>query len=137
MLQIKKNSTLMACKYNMLYLFKRRGFDATNKPKKQKTSTVLLRSPKHFNIGKQKITNLNYRTPNMRLPVASPLNLLTLLTKPSMLYRILIKGTKTNPVLRVSSLRVQVRTTFKLKWLETLFLLLLLTQLSFLLFFEF
>lgn len=119
MLQIKKNTMLIKSKYNLSFLFRKRRSNKLYLIEKQKTSTILLRSPKHFNIGKQKITNLNYKTPKVFFPVHLPLSLNTFLLKKQVLYNILSKKIKTNPTLNISSIRVQIGTKFILMWLET------------------
>lgn len=119
MLQIKKKAVLQCCKYNLTFLFRKKLFDSFYKAQKQKTSTVLLRSPKHFNIGKQKITSLNYKTPTLLLPIVAPFNISTLFRQKQTLYNTLIKRIRTNYTLGVNSIRVQVRSKFKMMWLET------------------
>ena len=118
MLQIKKNAILQSCKYNLTFLFRKKKINKLYAVQKQKTATILLRSPKHFNIGKQKVVNLNYKTPTLFMPVAAPVKLDTLLTNERILFNALLGRIKSNPTMCVGSVRLHVDTTFKLKWLE-------------------
>lgn len=117
MLQIKKNMTLSICKYNLQFLFRKKKINKLYAVRKQITSTILLRSPKHFNIGKQKVLNLNYKTPTLFTPVGLPLHLGSFLYKSGFLFNILLGRIKHNPALNIGSVRVRVATQFKLKWL--------------------
>ena len=117
MLQIRKKSLLVQCKYNLRLLFRRRGIESQYRVQKQKTSSIILRSPKHFNIGKQKITNLNFRTPDLSYGTVHSFFLHTLFISHTTLYKLLVKRIKTTPVLGVNSLRVSIKTQFKLRWL--------------------
>lgn len=118
MLQIKKSMALQNCKYNLSFLFRKKRFDKLYRVRKQKSSVIVLRAPKHFNIGKQKVINLNYQTPGLIVPLESPVALHTFLNRPQALYTVLIKRIKTNPVLGVKSVRVRVSSKILLKWLE-------------------
>lgn len=118
MLQIKKNATLTSCKYNLTFLFRKKKINKLYAVQKQKTATILLRPPKHFNIGKQKVINLNYKTPTLFMPVVSPVKLGTFLSKERILFNALLGRIKSNPTMGVGSVRLHVHTTFKLKWLE-------------------
>lgn len=118
MLQIKKTTNLLACKYNLQFLFRKKKINKLYAVRKQLTSTILLRSPKHFNIGKQKIVNLNYKTPTLFIPVSAPLHLGTFLHKGGALFNILLSRIKHNPALNIGSVRLRIATQFKLTWLE-------------------
>lgn len=125
MLQIKKNALLLYCKYNLTYLFRRRGVDFGYRLKKQKTSSIILRSPKHFNIGKQKITNLNFKTPDFLRVNKSKFHLNSLFNADNTLYKIAIYRVRTTPVLSVNSVKLSIKTKFKIMWLEIRYSLLL------------
>ena len=118
MLQIKKSASLLSCKYNLQFLFRKKKINKLYSVRKQLTSTILLRSPKHFNIGKQKIINLNYKTPTLILPIITPMHLGSFLQKKGAIFNVLIGRIKHNPALNVGSVRLRVKTHFKLKWLE-------------------
>lgn len=118
MLQIKKTTSLLTCKYNLQFLFRKKKINKLYSVRKQLTSTILLRSPKHFNIGKQKIINLNYKTPTLFIPVLAPLHLGSFLHKGGTLFNILLGRIKHNPALNIGSIRLRVKAQFKLKWLE-------------------
>ncbi len=118
MLQIKKKAELIQCKYNLSFLFRKKGSGKDYILQKQKTSSIILRSPKHFNIGKQKITNLNFKTPNLSYFGASNFFLPTIFSSSRSLYKIAVRFVKTTPVLGIGSVRVSVKAKFKLMWLE-------------------
>ncbi len=118
MLQIKKNSKLIFTKYNLIFLFRRKSKKNSYMVKKQKTSTILLRAPKHFNIGKQKILSLNYKMPNLRLPSDTPISLNTFLTKKDIVFSILLRRAKLTPVTVIGSIRLTIKTKFQITWLE-------------------
>lgn len=136
MLQIKKSMTLQNCKYNLSFLFRKKRFDKLYTVRKQKSSVIVLRAPKHFNIGKQKVLNLNYQTPDLILPMELPMSLFTFLKRPYAMYSAFLKRVRTNPALGVKSVRLRVSTKILLKWLEILYLSLSLTRSFSLLFFE-
>lgn len=116
MLQIKKNATLVSCKYNLLFLFRKRYYTDYNLVK-TKTQSIFLRSPKHFNIGKQKILNLNYKTPTLFFNKKYSF-FFNGKWYEDILYKILCTRIKLTPTIKVSSLRVTLKTKFKLMWLE-------------------
>lgn len=116
MLQIKKKAALTLCKYNLMFLFRKSNYK-THFVRKQKTQSIFLRSPKHFNIGKQKIYNLNYKTPTLFFKQTYPL-FITSVFNTNILYNFLKKRIQTSPTLKVNSLKITVQTTFKIMWLE-------------------
>ncbi len=118
MLQIKKKAELIQCKYNLKFLFRKSGSGKDYILQKQKTTSVILRSPKHFNIGKQKITNLNFKTPSLSYFGSSLVYMTSLVKFSTPLYKIAVRFVKTTPVLGITSIRVSVRAKFKLMWLE-------------------
>ncbi len=73
MLQIKKKASLLVCKYNLQFLFRNKTLSDNYQAKKLVTNSIILRAPKHFNIGKQKISNLNYKTPKLIVKFAKNL----------------------------------------------------------------
>ena len=117
MLQIKKNAKFVSCTYNLQILFRRKNLTKSYTLKKTLTQTIHLRSPKHFNIGKQKITNLNFKSINLKLLKLSPFFMTSFFRDSTLLYSALKKSIKTTPTLFVSSVHCLVKTSFKLKWL--------------------
>lgn len=117
MLKIKKFSKLIECKYNLTFLFKKRNISSVYNLKKQQSSSIILRSPKHFNIGKHKIINLNFKTPNLFFKSSTSLFLPSFIFSPSLLYKNLSKRVKTTPTININSIRISIQTKFKLKWL--------------------
>lgn len=118
MLQIKKISQLIKVKYNLLFLFRRKKRTGNYIVKKQKTTRVFVRAPKHFNIGKQKIVHLNYKMPTLSVQTKFPVHMHTFLTKPGIFYNSSLRAIKTNPCLSLGSAKFCLKTTFKLMWLE-------------------
>jgi hypothetical protein len=116
MLQIKKEALLTRCKYSLTFLFRKSKYKAYP-VRKQKTQSIFLRSPKHFNIGKQKIYNLNYKTPTLFFKQTYPF-FVTSVFNTNVLYNCLKKRIQISPTLKVNSLKITVQTTFKIMWLE-------------------
>lgn len=118
MLQIKKKAVLSMCRYTLQFLFKNKQLKPSYIIKKQKTQMVYLRSPKHFNIGKQKIITLNYRTPNFILTTSHKIFINSLISSSNLVYKILTKKILLTPTTSAKSIKISVNTKFKLKWLE-------------------
>jgi hypothetical protein len=116
MLQIKKITTLTACKYNVQFLFRHK-----NSPISQVIKTaghsVFLRSPKHFNIGKQKIFNLNYKSPLFVKNFNVKFFLTNLFRLETILYKIFLKQIKVTPVVKMKSIKFTVKAKYKIMWL--------------------
>ena len=117
MLKIKKEAMLVYCKYNLQFLFRNKKLAALYQAKKKVSSSITLRSPKHFNIGKHKILNLNYVTPTLIIKSISKININSLTNSPDLILEICSKKIQLNPTLSVKSIKVGVKTKFKLKWL--------------------
>ncbi len=116
MLQIKKKGHVVSTKFNVQFLFRKRNF-LDYKLQKSKNQCITLRSPKNFNIGKYKIYSLNYKTPTL----INKKNYKFFFTDTKnffLLYQILIKLIKITPTTRVNSIRIKIKTSFKLMWLE-------------------
>lgn len=118
MLQIKKKGQLICCKYNLLFLFRRPKPSYEYQVRRQVGHSITLRAPKHFNIGKNKILNLNYKTPTLFLRKKYPLFIDSLSSDTYSLFLLLHKRIKTTPALKVNSIRVRVLTKFTIRWLE-------------------
>lgn len=119
MLQIKKQGTLSYCKYNLLFTFQKKKASYEYGVTTTKTQLITLRSPKHFNIGKLKVYNLNFKTPNLIFYKEHVFCISTLFRSKDSLFRLFTRKIKTTPALLVSSVCVRVKTQFKLMWLET------------------
>ena len=117
MLKIKKTSTLCESKYNLNFLFKKRNLGSNYRLKLQQSSSIILRSPKHFNIGKHKIINLNFKTPALLVRSNNSFFLPSLVSSQNSLYKILSKRIQTTPTITVNSIRISIKTKFKLMWL--------------------
>jgi len=117
MLQIKKKAVLSSCRYTLQFLFRNKQLKPDYIIKKKKSQMIYLRSPKHFNIGKQKIISLNYRTPSFVLPVAYQFFINSLVSSPNLIYKIFTKKLLLTPTTSAKSIKINVNTKFKLKWL--------------------
>lgn len=118
MLQIKKKAQLTTVGYSLIFLFRSREHNSSYRLRKQLTQTVTLRSPKHFNIGKYKIFNLNYKTINLNVTRGFKFHINALNNTSSYIFKKLSTPVESSPVLRVNSVKLLVSTKFKLKWLE-------------------
>lgn len=121
MLQIKKNGKLITSKYNLQFLFRNKTIASKYLAKKKVTHSITLRAPKNFNIGKNKILNLNYMTNNLILKSRNNVTVSSLLNSSSFFYICAKKRIKLTPTLIINSIRFTVKTKFKLMWLGTLF----------------
>jgi hypothetical protein len=121
MLQINKNAKITLYKYNLLFLFRNKNFCKFTNIKKTKTSNITLRAPKHFNIGKHKVFNLNYKTRNFLIKSNNKAATKCFVLSPNHIFYALQKRIQTTPTLFVNSLSITIQTKFKLKWLEILF----------------
>jgi hypothetical protein len=109
----------LACvNYSLIFLFRSREHNSSYFLKKQIAQTVTLRSPKHFNIGKYKIFNLNYKVIDLNVSKGFKFHLNALTNTGSYFFRKLSTPIQSSPVLRVNSIKLSVSTKFKLKWLE-------------------
>ena len=88
------------------------------KLKKQLTTTVFLRSPKHFNIGKHKLINLNFKVVNLKIRPNTVIPTTTLLAPSSQTFSTFFKPLMVNTTILPKSVKVTVVTSFKLIWLE-------------------
>lgn len=117
MLQIKKFSTNISFIYKFQLLFRFKALKNDYILKKKLTNSIILRSPKHFNIGKQKITNLNYKFINIH--ISKNLNVNTmLLINTNNIFKLSNKTIQTNSYLSLKSLKLNLKTKFIIKWLE-------------------
>ena len=121
MLQIKKKSKIILCKYNLNFLFRNKKLANQYVSKKITPHFITLRSPKNFNIGKYKIFSLNYKTPNVIFSFNKAIMTQTIIYNPRLLFNSLTKCIKTNPTLYVNSIRVTIKSLFKLMWLVVLY----------------
>lgn len=121
MLQIKKKSTLVSCKYNLQFLFRNGKLSKKYLAKKIVSHFITLRAPKNFNIGKLKILTLNYKTSNLIININKVINVKQMIHSNKSLFLSLAKAISTNPTLLVNSIKITIQSSFKLKWLEILF----------------
>lgn len=118
MLQIKKKAVLSSCKYTLQFLFRNKQLNSEYTLKKTKSQMIYLRSPKHFNIGKQKIINLNYRTPTFIVKTSHQFFISSLFRGSNSIYNVFTKKLLLTPTTSAKSIKIVVNTKFKLKWLE-------------------
>lgn len=113
MLQIKKRGILISCKINMQYLARNKRYTSLYKARKQCSQVVTLRAPKHFNIGKHKIFNLNYKTPQNLFSCKNNFSIQNLYN-PSAVAQALTQVCSTTPLLSIKSCVVTFKTKIKL-----------------------
>lgn len=118
MLQIKKNSVLTSLKYNLNFLFRNRRLTQHYRASRHVTQSITLRSPKHFNIGKHKILNLNYQTPKALVRIHKKIKVMSFLSQSDLLFRVSSKVLLLTPTLSLRSVRMAIKAKFKIKWLE-------------------
>lgn len=121
MLQINKKATLVSSKYNLHFLFWNKNIANNYLTKKSVSTLITLRSPKHFNIGKHKIRSLNYKTRFLVLKFNKKITTQSILNSPNLLYSCLKKGITLTPTIYINSIKISIKTVFKLMWLGTLF----------------
>ena len=119
MLQIKKKCIIDFSKYNLEFLLLNKKLANVYQVKKKTSKLIILRSPKHFNIGKQKILNLCYRTPTLLVELNYKTTTNVLVKHPDLLFQIIIKKLQLNSTVTTKSVKIRIKTKFKLKWLET------------------
>ena len=81
--------------------------------KKQVSHSVLLRAPKHFNIGKHKIKNLNYKYINIHNYSNININSLLFMYNIINIVKILQKSINRNTLFLVNSYQFVTITKFK------------------------
>lgn len=119
MLQIKKLTKLVSINFFLQTILKSKLINKHYYFKKSISHSITLRSPKHFNIGKNKICNLNYKSFNLIKYFNLKLQISSLFS--DNLYHISKKIIKNNTTLNTKSLKVKLLTKFKIKWLEFLY----------------
>ncbi len=121
MLQINKKSILLKVKYNLQFLTWNKKLAKKYLVKKSKSTLITLRSPKHFNIGKHKFETLNYKTKKLFIKFNTKVRTSSIITSTNFFYNSLKKKISLTPTISVNSLKMTVKTLFRLMWLETLF----------------
>lgn len=118
MLQIKKLSYLSSVKYSLQFLFKLKDINKKYRLKKSISSSIILRSPKHFNIGKQKILSLNYKVLGLDARFNNKFFFTSILKNTSSLFKILDRSSEKNVYLSTKSLKITLNSKFTITWLE-------------------
>lgn len=118
MLQIKKIGCITKCKYSLQFLFKNKKISDKYLANKQISKIITLRAPKHFNIGKHKVLNLNYQTPQVSLNFKKKLMLNSFLKSDNLLSNLVSKYLTLTPTIFLKSVKITLTTKFKIKWLE-------------------
>ncbi len=118
LLQIKKASILSSLNYQLTFLSRQKSFQKMFHLKRQLTTAVFLRSPKHFNIGKHKLVSLNFKNINLKVYPTAPVPMGLLLKPTGEIFSLLIKPIAINTTILPKSLKVTILTQFKLIWLE-------------------
>lgn len=118
MLQIKKKAKLIKLSYSLKFLFRENKQKKLYFLKKKLSQTITLRSPKHFNIGKYKTYNINYKTLLLDVYKNNFFHLNLFFIENTNTFFVLSKRILTTPVLHVNSIKLRISTKFKIKWLE-------------------
>ena len=121
MLQINKKSILLKVKYNLQFLTWNKIIANKYLTKKSISNLITLRSPKHFNIGKNKFNSLNYKTKKLYIQFNGKIRTSSIINSTKFLYTCFKKKILLTPTISINSLKITVKTLFKLMWLETLF----------------
>lgn len=118
MLQIKKKAKIIKLYYGFHFLLRNKNWRKKLNVKQAKNTSIILRAPKHFNIGKQKITNLNYKTVFLEKNLYLNCSTTILFNHSNFLYKKLEKKLEKSVCLVNKSIKVVVETKFLIKWLE-------------------
>ena len=117
MLRINKNVNSIRLSYKLQFLFRVKNLDKKYLLKKKKQSSIILRSPKHFNIGKQKITNINYKVLNLSILLTKKINLNFFLSESKCQFKVLNKLAEVSTYIKTQSIKISLKTKFIIKWL--------------------
>ena len=117
MLKITKKVNSIKLNYKLQFLFRVKCLNKKYLLKKQKQSAIILRSPKHFNIGKQKITNINYKVINLWTLIVKTTNLNFWFENTKYQFKLLSKFAESNTYIKVQSIKTFIKTKFTIKWL--------------------
>jgi len=120
MLQIKKSAKVHSIKYSLQFLFQVKKTNREFFLKKSKSQSIILRSPKHFNIGKQKIINVNYKNFCVEIGTKTDIHINSILNTNHNLFNKLSKYIITNTYLTPKSIKVKLKTQFIIIWPEYL-----------------
>jgi hypothetical protein len=123
MLQINKSSKLLKATYKLQILFRLNHLNKKYLLKKKLSSSVFLRSPKHFNIGKQKIKSINYIFINLGFVTKKKIHSKIMYQETKYLFKLFDKFTETNTYIKTESIKLSIKTTFKIMWLEFWYLI--------------
>ncbi len=118
MLQIKKKLKIDKIYYNLQFILKKKSWVDNYKLKKTLAKSIILRSPKHFNIGKQKVSNLNYKLSATSLYVPSHFCFSNLFLNTKFLYNYFEKQNPKSIGFSNKSIKMIFQGKFSLKWLE-------------------
>jgi hypothetical protein len=118
MLQIKKLSNSLKATYKLQTIFRLNDLKKKYSLKKKISNSVILRSPKHFNIGKQKIKSINYIFVNIGFVVKKNVYSNIIQQDTKYLFKLLDKFTETNIYIKTDSVKLSIKTKFIIMWLE-------------------
>lgn len=119
MLQIKKKFKLLRVYYCLQFVLKNKVWSNSYRLKKKQSTSITLRSPKHFNIGKHKIINLNYKLAPQNLKLSTYLYFSNFIGTTGSLYKLLQKRIDKSLGFSNKSIKLVVETKFKIMWLES------------------
>jgi hypothetical protein len=117
LLKIKKNAKLLSINYKLQLLFKIKSIKKLYNVKRKESNLIYLRSPKHFNIGKQKILNINHKLFHPIKLIYSNMNINNLIGDTTKLFVSSEISIPQNVFLQTKSIKFFINTKFTIKWL--------------------
>lgn len=118
MLQIKKKFKFIKVLHSFQFLLKNKTWNNKYKLKKTLSKSIILRSPKHFNIGKQKIININYKMDPTSIKLTSCMFFYNFIYNSKLIYYIFLRNSIKNVGFSSKSIKLVVKGKFKIMWLE-------------------
>lgn len=112
MLQIKKIGYFTQVSYNLQFLFRSKKWNKKFLIKKQQSTVVTLRAPKHFNIGKYRTISLNFKLLNLRDNKLKHAPVALIVHQPKNVFRVLSKFSETSSFVLPNSIKYTLQTKF-------------------------
>jgi len=122
MLKIKKSGFLIKASHTFSILFRSKKLTRFFTLKKKLSQLITLRSPKHFNIGKNKIYTVNSKVSNTVFSFKKKMHLNSFL-EAQYSWKLFSKKCLKNTYLLPKALTLVYKTKFKIMWLGYWFFL--------------
>lgn len=113
MLKINKNAVCKKCHFNLTFMFKSKNLDNFFLIKKKTPYTITLRSPKHFNIGKNKIATVNSKVLNMKFETRKKVHS-NILFQPIDAWNLSTRRISQNTFFKPKTVTLVIQTQFKI-----------------------